>query len=286
MLKTSPIKGEFGVRIEGLDISQPVDSSAAKEVIDLLHQHRLILFQDQSPDKKHYMAFGSHFGRPHEHMIRKIRMKDFPAMIELTNETEDGKEPSRGAVYWHTDMCWEKDPSSVTMLYALEAPETGGETLIADMVHAYDDLTDDTKSRIEGLKAIHFYGKGVAGRKNDIGPGPLDTQQERDEDVGAEHLLARPHPVTGRMALYSPAGTSRGIVGMEQDEATKLLNELAEHAIQPKYIYEHKWTIGDIVAYDTSLTMHTGTPIPAATGPKDTRRLYRISTKGKPPVYA
>jgi len=88
------------------------------------------------------------------------------------------------------------------------------------------------------------------------------------------------------MALYSPAGTSRGIVGMDQDEAEKLLNELADHAIQPKYIYEHKWSVGDIVLYDTSLTMHTATPIPAATGPKDTRRLYRISTKGKPPIYA
>ena len=286
MLKTSPIKGPFGVRIEGLDVGQSMEPSVAKEVVDLVHEHRLIVLQGQSPDKKHFMEFGCHFGQPHEHMIRKIRMKDFPAMIELCNVTENGAEPSRGAVYWHTDMCWEENPSSVTMLYAIEAPESGGETLIADMVQAYDDLPDDTKERIQGLKTIHFYGKGVAGRKEDIGPKPLDTQQEREEDIGAYHLLARPHPVTGRIALYSPAGTSRGIVGMEQNDAETLLNDLAEHALQPKYIYEHTWSVGDIVAYDTSLTMHTATPIPAATGPKDTRRLFRISTKGKPPIYA
>ena len=104
--------------------------------------------------------------------------------------------------------------------------------------------------------------------------------------IGAKHLLSRPHSVTGQIALYSPAGTSRGIVGMDQDEATALLNEFSDHAIQSRYLYEHKWSVGDIVMYDTSLTMYTATPINAATGPNDTRRLYRISVKGKPPIYA
>jgi taurine dioxygenase len=286
MLKTTPIQGDFGVRIEGLDVSRPLEPNVVEELIDTLHDHRLILLKGQSPDKEQYMAFGSHFGRPNEHMIRKSRMKDHPAMIELTNVTKNGEEPTRAAVYWHTDMCWEREPSSVTMLYAVEVPESGGETLIADMVQAYDDLPLETKNRIEGLKVIHYYGMGVATRKDDIGPKSLESLIEKDEDVGAEHLLARPHSVTGRIALYSPAGTSRGIVGMDQDEATALLNELSDHAIQSRYIYEHKWSVGDIVMYDTSLTMHTATPIDAATGPQDTRRLYRISVKGKPPIYA
>jgi taurine dioxygenase len=171
-------------------------------------------------------------------------------------------------------------------LYSIEAPETGGETLFADMFQAYDDLSDEMKSRIEGLKAIHFYGKGVAGREGEYGPSPLDTQEERDEDTGAYHLLARPHPVTGRIALFSPAGSSRGIVGMDDGEAKELLNELAEHALQPKYTYKHKWSVGDLEAHDCSSTMHAATVISAATGPKDTRFLYRVCTKGKPGIYA
>jgi taurine dioxygenase len=164
-------------------------------------------------------------------------------------------------------------------------PETGGEPVLADMCQAYDDLSDEMKSRIKGLKAIHFFGKGVAGREGDIGPGPLELQEERDEDVGAYHLLARPHPVTGRKALFSPAGTSRGIVGMDGEEAKELLNELAAHALQPKYMYKHKWSVGDLEAHDCSSTMHSATAMHAATGPKDTRRLYRISTHGKPAIY-
>lgn len=284
MLKTSPIQGSFGIRVEGLDLSEPLETDPLKELFDLFHEHQVMVIPGQSLTPEQFLVFGSNFGRPHPHVIQRARMKGYPALMTITNKMKDGSEPKQGAAHWHTDQSYEEDPASATILYSIEAPETGGETLFADMFQAYDDLPDEMKSRIEGLRAKHVYGKGVAARKDDHEPGALGSQEEKDSIPMIDHLLARPHPVTGRTALYSPAGTSQGIVGMEEDEAAELLNELADHALQPKYVYKHRYAVGDVVGWDTSSTMHAATPIGAATGPKDTRLLYRISVKGKPGI--
>ena len=301
MLKVSPIQGEFGARIEGLDASKPIEPSVMKEVIDAFHEHQFIVVPGQTLTKPQYLAWANNFGHPHPHVVRQARGKEFPAILTITNkmkessfgagstdtdEFKEGKEPYQGAAHWHTDQSYEADPVSSTMLYSIEAPEVGGETRFADMFRAYDDLSDEMKSRIAELRATHLYGEGVAHRDDDIPPTPLETQEEKEDVPLCSHLLARPHPVTGRIALYSPGGTSRGIVGMEDGAARELLNELAAHAVQPKYVYKHKWSVGEITVFDTSSTLHAASAIPPATGPKDTRFLYRISIKGKPGVCA
>ena len=211
-------------------------------------------------------------------------MEDHPGIVNLTNVLPEGREPSQGAAHWHTDQSYEADPCSATILHCLQTPEVGGETLVADMFAAYDDLSGEMKERVRGLKAKHLYGRGVAAQKDDYMPAALMGPDEVEAVPMIEHLVARPHPVTGRTALYSPAGTSQGIADMDEDEGARLLNELAAHALQPKYVYKHRHEVGDVAAWDTSSTMHAAVPIGRATGPKDTRRLYRISVKGVPAV--
>ena len=285
MLKVAPLQGAFGVRIEGLDLSRALESRVVKEVVDLFYEHQVMVIPNQSLTPEQFESFCCHFGRPHPHVIQYARMKGHPTIVPLTNKTKDGAEPAQGAAHWHTDQSYEAEPASATILYSIEAPETGGETLFADMFRAYEDLPEETRILIEGLRAKHLYGRGVAARKEDYQPAPLQSQEESDAVPGVEHLLARPHPVTGRKALYSPAGTSRGIAGMKDEEAAALLNELADHALQSKYIYKHRYAVGDVVGWDTSSTMHAATPIGPATGPRDTRYLHRISVKGKPGIY-
>ena len=92
--------------------------------------------------------------------------------------------------------------------------------------------------------------------------------------------------MTGRKALYGMAGSSFGIIGMPDDEAFDLLNELAVHAIKPAYVTSYDFKVGDAGAWDTFSTLHKATVLEPATGPEDSRLLWRISVTGLPPLMA
>ena len=285
MFTVEPLPGPLGARILGLYVTQSLSRDAVRELLYVFYEHRFIVIPAQNPTMDRFEKFGAHFGVPHLHVIKQARLREHPSIIHLTNVMKNGQDYPQGAAHWHTDQSYEAEPSSATILYAVNVPREGGETLIADMFAAYDGLTDAMKQRIEGLEVEHLYGRGVAYQETDYVPAKLRGQAQVDAVPAVRHLLARPHPVTGRVALYSPAGTSRRIIGMEEERSTALLRELATHALQDKYIYKHNYTVGDVVAWDNSSTMHAAEPIQAATGPEDTRLLYRISVKGIPAVY-
>lgn len=285
MFTIEPLPGPFGARLLGLDVTQSLSRDVVRGLLDAFYEHRFIVIPGQNPTMDRFEKFGSHFGEPILHVIKQARIQGYPSIIQLTNVMKDGQDYPQGAAHWHTDQSYEAAPASATILYAVDVPREGGGTSFADMFAAYDGLTDAMKRRIEGLEVEHLYGRGAAYQETDHVPARLRGQAQVDAVPAVRHPLARPHPVTGRVALYSPAGTSRRIIGMEEERSTALLRELAAHALQDKYIYKHNYTVGDVVAWDNSSTMHAAEPIQAATGPEDTRLLYRISVKGIPAVY-
>ncbi len=112
------------------------------------------------------------------------------------------------------------------------------------------------------------------------------TVDQKKRVVNVYHPLVKRHPVTGRKALYGMAGSSFGIIGMPDDEAFDLLNELAVHAIKPAYVTSYDFKVGDAGAWDTFSTLHKATVLEPATGPEDSRLLWRISVTGLPPLIA
>ncbi|MEX2631235.1 MAG: TauD/TfdA family dioxygenase [Tistlia sp.] len=114
---------------------------------------------------------------------------------------------------------------------------------------------------------------------------PLTEEQKR-QVRNVYHPLVLPHPATGRKALYAVAGSSFGIVGMEDEAALGLLDELKQHATQERYRYANPYAAGDLVIWDNWATLHSASLIEPATGPKDSRLLHRISVKGKPNLEA
>ena len=280
MVKRLP--GPFGVEFEGLDVSVPLPSETVVRILDLLHENRVLVFRDQTLALDRYQVLSEHFGRPHPHVLTHRRLDDFPAIISVTNVTQDGAPYVNGAAHWHTDQSYEEEPASATMLYSVKAPNSGAQTRFVDMVHAYESLDPSTKVEIESLEVEHLYGSGIAASTEDGQPSPLINQRQVDAVPAVRHRLVRPHPVTGRKALYSPCGTSRGIVGMPLPAAKDLLERLTEHALKPSNQYWHQYRVGDVVVWDTAATMHAASPIEAAAGEVDIRLLYRISVKGIP----
>lgn len=285
-MRLEPLSGSFGCAIRDIDLSDEIDEATFRDISGALYDNRLVVFKDQRLSKDAFLRFGRMWGAPIPHVLDHLRMPGYPEMLEIGNlapHANDG-EVRNGAAFWHTDQSYEAAPASATMLYAIKMPEVGGETRIADTKTAYDDLDDATKQRIDGLNAMHYY--GATARED--GPhiaAPLRGQEQIDRVPAIPHKIARPHEVTGTKALFAVSGTAYAVEGMPEADGKALLNDLKTHVLQDKYIYEHKYEIGDLAIWDTQMTLHSAKPIDLPKGANTERQLWRISVRGKPPIY-
>ena len=277
----APLDGDFGAEVTGLDLSGEADPAALTELRRQFHERQLMVIRDQEITPERFLRFARAFGAPQPHILAHLRHKEVPEILPLSNIFEDGKPIGvyDGAAFWHQDMAFEEVPSNVTVVHALEVPEAGGETLFADMWAAYDALDEATRALIEGRQARHRYGNRADEDARTRTKAMELTEEEQAEVRDVYHPLVLAHPVTGRRGLYGVASTSRGIEGMEDGEARALLDRLAEHAGQDRFVHAHRYRVGDIVLWDNFSLMHRATLIDRASGPGTRRYMHRISTK-------
>ncbi len=287
MISAKPLHGAFGAAIEGVDLSQGVDADTMQMLTLTLYENRIIVTRKQRLSQDAYLHFGRQWGRPIPHVLDHMRMPGYPELMAIGNtEEKDKKDDIRNAAaLWHTDQSYEDIPASATMLYAIKAPQIGGETQFCDMVTAYDDLDAATKARLDGLELAHKYGRGKR-RADELAVSPLINDEQDRRVPPVYHPLVLPHPITGRKALYALGHGAYGVKGMPEAEAEDLIAGLKAHVLQEQYIYRHKYDVGDIAVWDTFQTMHSAVPIEVATGEADARLLWRISIRGKPRIYA
>ena len=220
-------------------------------------------------------------------MLDHMHMPGYPELMTVGNTETRDEDPKirNGAALWHTDQSYEKTPASATMLYSIVVPERGGETQYCDMATAWDNLDDETRRRIDGLEVAHKYGRGKR-RPGEPPVNPIINDEQDRRVPPVYHPLVMPHPITGRKALYALGHGAYAIKGMPDAEAGALLDALKDHALQERHIYRHRYSVGDLVVWDTLQTMHAATPIGVATSKADSRLLWRISVRGRPAVHA
>ncbi len=177
--------------------------------------------------------------------------------------------------YFHSDYSYLQVPARATTLYSIEVPKRGGNTLFANQYAAYDDLPGAMKRRIDPLVAVHHYGNRKVDENESRTAASTLTDEQKAKMPLITHPVVRTHPVTGRRALYAVSGSSYGLVGMPDDEAVGLLDELAAHATQPKYQLSFAYGVGDVVIWDNASLLHSATLI----DPDDPRTLWRITVK-------
>jgi taurine dioxygenase len=277
MLDTRPLSPDFGLEASGVDLSQPLSDTAFADLERTFFRAQVLVLRNQSLTPAQYVAFARRFGPPEPHVIDQFHHPADPNILILSNRRKDG-EPiglADAGTYFHTDYSYLQVPARATMLYSIEVPSSGGNTLFANQYAAYDDLPESMKRRIEGLVAIHHYGnRTVPDEMSRTAASPLTAEQKAKMPL-ITHPIVRPHPVTGRKALYAVSGSSYGIVGMAENEALALLDELAEHAARPQYVYSLAYRLGDIVIWDNASLLHSAT----LTDPDDPRTLWRITVK-------
>jgi len=276
-MRLAELSEGFGLEASGIDLSRPLDEAQFGEVREAFFAGQVLVFRAQRLGARRFVEFARRFGRPEPHVIDQFHHPEFADILILSNVVREGKPQglADAGTYFHTDYSYLEVPARATMLYSLEAPRRGGDTLFANQYAAYDDLPAPTKRRIDGLVALHHYGN-----RDDLDPrsrtvaSVLSEEQEGKLDW-VRHPLVRRHPVTGRKALYSVSGSSFGIEGLPRPEAIALLDELKQHATQEKYRYRLKYGVGDLVIWDNASLLHSAT----LTDPEDPRTLWRITVK-------
>jgi len=221
-------------------------------------QNLVIFFRDQDITPEQHLAVGRIFGEPYATPFVKSR-DGYPEILDIVREPEDHS-PRFFAASWHTDMSFEKTPAMGSVLYALETPPYGGDTMWSSMEAAYAALSPGMRAMLDGMTAIHsarnIYGKqGRYAQAENRGISmKIDTSEEGERMV--EHPVVRSHPETGRKALFVNPNYTIGFKDMSEAESAPLLAFLCEHAVRPEFTCRFRWTPGAIAVWDNRNTMH------------------------------
>jgi taurine dioxygenase len=247
----------LGVRVHGLDLSAPL----APEALALLRRTALefpvTLIADQDLDAPGLFTFANSFGPLQVHTAERYHHPDFRELSYVANVGRDGSADQFGSAIrasgWHSDGSFLAKPYSHAMLYALETPVQGGATLFNNMILAYEKLPIELRRKADAASAVHAIGSGPDGAGS---PSANKRHENPDDFPDIVKPVVRTHPETGRRALFVNAMHTSHLVGMERSESDILLKELVGFSTQPEFVYEHKWSVGDLVIWDERSTMH------------------------------
>lgn len=266
MLTITRLHPSLGARIEGVDLSRPVDD-ATRDALNLaLAEHLALVIPNQTLTPDQYLAAAQVFGPPMRQHYSQHNMPEHPDIGLIWHR--NGQQPAEA---WHTDHTNRERPPAATILYGVEIPTSGGGTSVANMRAAYLALAPEEQRRLEGLRTVN----GLDGH-----------QDTRDEDRarydGAVlHPMVRTHPVHGSRAVYFHIQKAKFIEGMTPEASHAVMQDLLDRMIRPEITYTHRWTRGDVLVIDDRATLHR------AHGDYDrseSRVLWRVIVEGDRPV--
>jgi taurine dioxygenase len=269
-----PLSPALGAEIVGIDLSKEIDDRTFAQIRGAWHEHLVILLRDQELSEADEVRFAERFGPPAVIHTKQF-VRNHPAVMLISNIREDGKPVGAlpdGEMHFHTDQCHQERPAMASMLYALEVPSAGGNTLFANGYRAYETLPDAIKRRIDGRKALNAYDYETAAMKRGT--------RLADGVPSYAHPVVRTHPATGRKALYVNRLMTVRIEGLPAQESDDLLDLLFQHQERREFIYEHVWRPGDLLMWDNRCTLHARTDFSA----NERRLMRRVTILGEKPA--
>src|SRR5215475_13360919 len=272
-LSKRQLSAALGLEVRDVNLRQPLPPAVVSQLREAWYEGLILLLRDQTLAEEDQVRFAEYFGPPAK-TLNVHNTGQHPAVMLVSNIRQDGKPIGAlpdGEMHFHTDQCYVERPAAASMLYAIEVPSAGGNTLFANAYLAYETLPADIKRRIDGRKAVNAYDYANAAtiRGTRLGEGVPHYA----------HPVVRTHPATGRKALYVNRLMTVSIEGLPPAESEELLNALFDHQEQRQFVYEHVWRAGDILMWDNRCTLHARTDF----APTERRLLRRIAILGEKP---
>ena len=241
------VAGALGAEISGVDLSADLPDAVVEEIRAAFVHHQVVFFRDQTLSPQAQLAFGRRFGPLNIHPY-VAGMPGHPEVMEIVKEPGDKVNFGGG---WHSDMSFLENPSIGSILYAVEIPEWGGDTLFASQAAAYEALSPGLKATLESLNAVHSAGREYSSQGHSAQKRQSMKVVEAEGAVGEFiHPVVKVHPETGRKALYvNPAFTMR-IDGWSKRESKPLLDFLFEHSRYEAFTCRFAWAAGSVAFWD------------------------------------
>jgi taurine dioxygenase len=280
-LEVRPLSAALGAEIVGVNLANGVSDEEFAVIEKAWYDHLLLLFRNQDITIEQQRAFSARFG---DLSIRSRKQRVTPEASEygadvmlVTNVRKDGKPIGSlpdGEMMFHSDTPYFERPCKATVLFAMEIPSVGGNTLFGNSYTAAETLPEDMKRKLAGLKAMQVYESGTTVKRKD--------KYDRENVPHYAHPVFRRHPQTGKPSLFVSELMTEEIVGLPAHESDEILAYLFAHQRKPEFVYEHVWTPGDLVIWDNRCTIHARTDFPA----HERRMLRRLTVQDELPVMA
>lgn len=255
-IKVRRLSSAVGVEVIGVNLERPL----SRDVLDIIHtlwdEHLVLLFRGQHIRAEHQISFARCFG-PLPAERAGTTLDGYPDVFLVTNKHINGKPTTslNTGQNWHSDHSWSDSPAMGTVLHCREIPEVGGDTMFANMVLAYDQLSRKMQTILSELKAVHDWTLVAGLEKRD----PEYVARMRGKRLPVIHDAVMVHPKTKQKALYL-GDRVRHFLGMSPEESRPFLDFLVRHATQPLMTYRHSWRVGDVLIWDNRRTMHYAVP--------------------------
>jgi taurine dioxygenase len=285
-LQIVPFDAALGAEVRGVDLGKPLSDAEIHAIREAWLDRLVLLFRGQSLTDDQLVAFSRRFGDleyPPSKLLNYAKgsgqKSDVPLEINvISNVKENGKpigQLGAGEAAWHTDSAFVDIPPAGSVLYSIEIPPDGGNTCFLNMYEALDTLPAELRNAIDGRRAKHDQTYTSAGTRR----ADFDEVTDVRDAPGPVHPLIRTHPETGRKALYLGRRLNCYIDGMDVAESEALLDALWAHTVQPRFVWEHVWRLGDVLMWDNRAVMHRRDAF------DDTARriLHRTQLKGDTP---
>jgi taurine dioxygenase len=253
--EVNPLSPVLGAETIGVDLSRPLDDA----VFDTMRRawldaNGVMVFRDQTLTPDQHIAFSRRFGPLEKHVLAKYLLPGYPEIYRVSNKLKDGVPQGRekAGAYWHSDLSYMRPPALASLLYGIEIPPVGGDTMFCSLYAAHDALSPTMRTLLEGLHAVHDFSFASRG----VFRGEQASRRQIDAAPAVEHPVIATHPETGRDVLFVNPGFTSHIAGMHAGESRALLDFLFQHMTQPEFIYRHVWSARDLVMWDNRCTMH------------------------------
>lgn len=252
LFKVTPLNPAIGAVIEGIDLAQPLNVAAQKQIETALLQHQVLFFRGQALTPVQHAALARQFGELHIHPIYP-NIPEQPEIMLLDTELND----LRDNALWHTDVTFLSEPAMGAILSAKKVPAYGGDTLWSSGTAAFEALSQPLQGMLCGLTATHDIAKSFPAERFGTDPSEVEKlEQAKKKHPPISHPVIRTHPVTGRPALFVSEGFTTRINELDAKESDALLKLLFEHIQKPEFVVRWSWQANDVAFWDNRCTFH------------------------------